>query len=112
MSEENKTIFDYERASFKLGDYKLPINDQVNEIVEMCHKEFPDIDLYLLWTATVDYVMTEELKITKKDNAGTEMYEGYLKQRQIFQYDCVKLCDSKGEILPITLEHEIEKLNI
>ena len=99
--DDNKTVFECERAKFKLGEYKLPIEDRVNEIVEACKKEFPTIDLSLLWTAVVDYVMTEELKIEKKNDVGKELYEGYLKERRIFQYEAVKLCDEKGELLPI-----------
>ena len=110
---EEKTVFDYERAKFKLGEYKLPIEDRVNEIVEACKKEYPNLDLFLLWTATVDYVMKEELKIERIDsNEGKEMYEGYLKQRKIFQYDAVKICDSDGKVLPIEVDENQAKINI
>ena len=83
---EKKTVFDYEQAKFRLGEYKLPIEDSVAEIVEACKKEFPEINMSLLWVATVDYVMKEELKIDKKkdDNEGKELYEGYLKERKYF----------------------------
>ena len=107
---EEKTVFDYERAKFKLGEYKLPIEDRVNEIVEACKKEYPNIDLYLLFIATVDYILTEELKIERTDsNEGKEMYEGYLKQRKIFQYDAVKICDSDGKVLPIEVDENQAK---
>ena len=110
---EEKTVFDYERAKFKLGEYKLPIEDRVNEIVEACKKEYPNLDLYLLFIATVDYILTEELKIEKTDNdEGKKMYEGYLKQRKIFQYDAVQICGSDGKVLPIEVDENQAKINI
>ena len=40
------------------------------------------------------------------------MYEGYLKQRKIFQYDSVKICDSDGKVLPIEVDENQAKINI
>ena len=54
---ELKTIYDCERAKFNwFGTYKLPIEERVNEIMEMTKKEYPTIDNYLLWVCAVEYV--------------------------------------------------------
>ena len=86
---ELQTIYDYERAKFNgFGTYKLPIEERVNEIMEMTKKEYPTIDNYLLWVCAVDYVLEE--KGLKKDNEnGVKMYEEYVKQRKTFIYNTV-----------------------
>ena len=105
MSE--KTIYDCERAKFEgFGTYKLPIEERVNEIMEVTKKEYPTVDNYLLWLCAVDYVLEE--KGLKKDNVrydpqdgsyhplredGVKMYEDYIKQRKIFIYNTVKVED-------------------
>ncbi len=59
MSE--KTICDVERAKFEgFGTYKLPIEERVNEIIEATKKEYPNVDNYLLWLCSVDYVLEEK----------------------------------------------------
>ena len=46
---ELQTIYDCERAKFNgFGTYKLPIEERVNEIMEITKKEYPTIDNYLL----------------------------------------------------------------
>ena len=58
---ELQTIYDCERAKFNgFGTYKLPIEERVNEIMEMTKKEYPTIDNYLLWVCAVDYVLEEK----------------------------------------------------
>ena len=86
---ELQTIYDYERAKFNgFGTYKLPIEERVNEIMEITKKEYPTIDNYLLWVCAVDYVLEE--KGLKKDNEnGVKMYEEYVKQRKTFIYNTV-----------------------
>ena len=90
-----KTIYDVERAKFTgFGTCKLPIEERVNEIMEVTKKEYPEIDNYLLWLCAVDYVLEE--KGLKKDNEdGVKMYEEYLKQRKIFIYNTVKIEDDE-----------------
>jgi hypothetical protein len=89
MSE--KTIFDVERAKFEgFGTYKLPIEERVNEIIEVTKKEYPTMDNYLLWLCAVDFVLEE--KGLKKDNEdGVKMYEEYVKQRKTFIYNNVRV---------------------
>ena len=94
---ELQTIYDCERAKFNgFGTYKLPIEERVNEIMEMTKKEYPTIDNYLLWVCAVDYVLEE--KGLKKDNSvdasGLNMYEEYVKQRKTFIYNTVKVEDT------------------
>ena len=86
---ELQTIYDCERAKFNgFGTYKLPIEERVNEIMEMTKKEYPTMDNYLLWVCAVDYVLEE--KGLKKDNTnGLNMYEEYVKQRKTFIYNTV-----------------------
>ena len=86
---ELQTIYDCERAKFNgFGTYKLPIEERVNEIMEINKKEYPTIDNYLLWVCAVDYVLEE--KGLKKDNEnGIKMYEEYVKQRKTFIYNTV-----------------------
>ena len=89
MSE--KTIYDVERAKFEgFGTYKLPIEERVNEIIEVTKKEYPTMDNYLLWLCAVDFVLEE--KGLKKDNEdGVKMYEEYVKQRKTFIYNNVRV---------------------
>ena len=86
---ELETIYDCERAKFTgFGTYALPIEERVNEIIEMTKKEYPTMDNYLIWLCAVDYVLEE--KGLKKDNEdGVKMYEEYVKQRKTFIYNTV-----------------------
>ena len=89
---ELQTIYDCERAKFNgFGTYKLPIEERVNEIMEMTKKEYPTMDNYLLWVCAVDYVLEEKgLKKENDGNAnGVKMYEEYVKQRKTFIYNTV-----------------------
>ena len=86
---ELQTIYDCERAKFNgFGTYKLPIEERVNEIMEMTKKEYPTIDNYLLWVCAVDYVL-EEKGLKKENEIGVKMYEEYVKQRKTFIYNTV-----------------------
>ena len=91
MSE--KTIYDCERAKFTgFGTYQLPIEERVNEIMELTKKEYPNIDNYLLWLCTVDYVL-EEMGLKKDGEKGAKMYEEFLKERKTFIYNTVQIKD-------------------
>jgi len=86
---ELQTIYDCERAKFNgFGTYKLPIEERVNEIMEMTKKEYPTIDNYLLWVCAVDYVL-EEKGLKKENENGVKMYEEYVKQRKTCIYNTV-----------------------
>jgi len=88
---ELQTIYDCERAKFNgFGTYKLPIEERVNEIMEITKKEYPTIDNYLLWVCAVDYVL-EEKGLKKENSSGLNMYEEYVKQRKTFIYNTVKV---------------------
>ena len=91
----SETIYDVPRAKFEgFGEYKLPIEDRVNEIMEMTKKEYPEMDNYLMWLCAVDFVLEE--KGLKKDNEnGVKMYEEYLKQRKTFIYNNVQVEDNE-----------------
>ena len=88
-----KTVYGIDCAKFEgFGNYKLPIDDRVNEIIEATKKEYPNVDNYLLWLCAVDYVLEE--KGLKKDNdEGVRMYDEYLKERKTFLYHSVKVED-------------------
>ena len=93
---ELETIYDCERAKFTgFGTYTLPIEERVNEIIEMTKKEYPTMDNYLLWLCAVDFVLEE--KGLKKDNEnGAKMYEEYVKQRKTFLYNNVTVEDDEA----------------
>jgi hypothetical protein len=99
----SETIYDVPRAKFKgFGEYKLPIEDRVNEIMEMTKKEYPEMDNYLMWLCAVDFVLEE--KGLKKDNEnGVKMYEEYLKQRKTFIYNNVQVEDN------ITYDYSVDQ---
>ena len=91
----SETVFDVPRAKFEgFGTYKLPIEERVNELIEMVKKEYPTMDNYLIWLCAVDFVLEE--KGLKKDNEnGAKMYEEYIKQRKTFIYNSVKVEDDE-----------------
>jgi len=97
----SETIFDCERAKFTgFGNYTLPIEERVNEIIEITKKEYPNMDNYLIWLCAVDYVLEE--KGLKKDNGvnanGAKMYEEYIKQRKTFIYNNITVEDTPQEV--------------
>ena len=60
-SEPELTVYECERAKLKaFGTYTLPIEEKVNDLVEMTKKEFPEMDNYLIWINAVDYVWEEK----------------------------------------------------
>ena len=91
----SETVFDVPRAKFEgFGTYKLPIEERVNELIEMVKKEYPTMDNYLIWLCAVDFVLEE--KGLKKDNEnGAKMYEEYIKQRKTFIYNSVTVDDNE-----------------
>jgi hypothetical protein len=86
---ELETVYDCERPKFTgFGTYALPIEERVNELIEMMKKEYPTMDNCLIWLCAVDFVLEE--KGLKKDNEnGAKMYEEYVKQRKRFIYNNV-----------------------
>jgi hypothetical protein len=94
---ELQTIYDCERAKFNgFGTYTLPIEERVNEIIEMTKKEYPNIDNYLIWVCAVDYVL-EEKGLKQNDANGVKMYDKYVKHRKTFIYNTVTVEDQVVE---------------
>jgi hypothetical protein len=90
---ECETVYGVERAKFKgFGEYKIPIENRVNEILELTKKEYPNVDNYLLWLCAVDYVL-DEMGLKKDSDEGTQLYEKYLKERKTFIYNTVSVED-------------------
>ena len=93
---DDKTIYGYEKNKFKgFGEYTNPIlkehEGRINELVELAKKEFPNLDNYFLWMASVDYMM-EELGIKdENENLGKSAYEHFLKERNKLIYNSVEL---------------------
>lgn len=49
QESELQTIYDWTRAKFNgFGIYKLPIEERVNELIELTKKEYPNMDNYLI----------------------------------------------------------------
>ena len=91
-------IYDCEKAKLKgFGTYTLPIEDRVNEIIEMTKKEYPTMDNYLIWLCAVDYVL-EEKGLKKEKEHGAKMYEEYVKQRKTFIYNNVTVEGEASEV--------------
>lgn len=71
---DENTVYGYERQKFKgFGEYTNPLlkenEKEINELVEITKKAFPDMDNYLIWLCAVDY-MIEKLGI--KNEVGIE----------------------------------------
>ena len=81
----------YPKAEFKWGEYKYDIEDRVNELMLLCKKEFPTINNYLLHTQVVDYILHEELKLERDNEAWRERYEANVKESQKLLYENVEL---------------------
>jgi hypothetical protein len=79
---ELETVFDCERAEFTgFSTYTLPIEERVNELIEMTKKEYPTMNNYFIWLCAVDFVL-EEKGLMKDNENGAKMYEKYVKQRK------------------------------
>ena len=89
---ESNNMYGYERYKFKgLGEYKLPIEKRVNELCEQTKKEYPEMDNYFIWLCAVDYVMYDEMKIERDSDAGKDLHESFIAERNNTTYNCVKL---------------------
>ena len=96
MTENNNTIYGYQKQKFKgFGEYNNDLLKEneglINSLIELTKNEYPNMDNYFIWLCAVDYVM-EELGI-KKENLGKEQYENYLKEKDKLIYDSVILKD-------------------
>lgn len=84
-----------EHNKFKgFGEYKNEVLKQneskINELMEQCKKEFPNIDNYLLWVCACDYMM-EELGIKNENNDWEEVYKKVVEERKNTLYETMEL---------------------
>ena len=82
------------------GEYKNEIlkenENRINELMEQCKKEFPNIDNYLLWVCACDYMM-EELGIKNdNNNEWEEVYKKVVEERQKTLYETIELINEKN----------------
>ena len=88
-----RAVYGVKRAKFKgFGEYQIPIENIVNEILKLTKKEYSNVDNYLLWLCAVDYVL-DEMGLKKDSDEGTQLYEKYLKERKTFIYNTVSVED-------------------
>ena len=84
-----------EHNKFKgFGEYKNEVlkqnENRINELMEQCKKEFPNIDNYLLWVCACDYMM-EELGIKNENNDWEEVYKKVVEERKNTLYETIEL---------------------
>jgi len=93
LNIDNSKVYGYEKAKFNgFGDYgKYDIKDRMNELMEMCKKEYPSMDNYLLWLSCLDYVIRDELKEDVNENEALKFYEDYKKEKETLIYNNVKV---------------------
>ena len=89
LNDNNETVYGYERNKFKgFGEYTNELlkehEGRINDLVELTKQEYPTIDNYLIWLCAVDYMM-EELNL-KKENSGKNMYDDFLKERNLLYF--------------------------
>ena len=92
---DDKTVYGHERNKFNgFGEYTNKIlkdnEKRINELVEQCKLEYPQVDNYFLWLCACDFVM-EELGIKNNTDLGKSLYEDFLKERKTFIYNNVEL---------------------
>jgi hypothetical protein len=49
-------------------------NDRLNALMDACKQEYPDIDPYIIWVYSVDYLLNEK-GIYGDENEGRRLYE-------------------------------------
>ena len=49
-------------------------NEQLNTLMEACKQEYPDIDPYIIWVYSVDYLLNQQ-GIYGDENEAKKMYE-------------------------------------
>ena len=89
-----------EHNKFKgFGEYKNEVlkqnENRINELMEQCKKEFPNIDNYLLWVCACDYMM-EELGIKNENNDWEEVYKKVVEERKNTLYETMELINLKN----------------
>ena len=102
---DDLNVYGYEQAKFQgFGSYgKYVIEERVNEIVEATKKEFPNIENYMIWLMATDYVLIDELKININEDEGKKIHNNFLKERNNFIYNSVKLCDENNNEIKMSI---------
>ena len=49
-------------------------NDQLNVLMNACKQEYPDIDPYIIWVYSMDYLLKEQ-GVYGDENEAKKMYE-------------------------------------
>ena len=49
-------------------------NDRLNALMDACKQEYPDIDPYIIWVYSVDYLLNQQ-GIYGDENEAKKMYE-------------------------------------
>jgi len=77
-----------------LGEYNNEIlkqnENRINELVERCKKEYPNIDNYFLWVCACDFVL-EELGLKKENNEWEKIYKKVMEERKNVTYESIQL---------------------
>ena len=49
-------------------------NERLTQLIEVCKHEYPDIDPYIIWVYSVDYLLNEQ-GIYGDETEGRKLYE-------------------------------------
>ena len=49
-------------------------NDRLTQLMEVCKQEYPDIDPYIIWVYSVDYLLNEQ-GIYGDEKEGRKLFE-------------------------------------
>ena len=86
-----------EHNKFKgFGEYSNKLlkdnENRINELIELCKKEYPNIDNYFLWVCACDY-MLEELGIKNDNNNNNweEVRKKVIEERKNTLYETMQL---------------------
>ena len=99
LKNDKDKVFNYSRSKFEgFGTYGThDINERVNTLMKQVKKEFPTGDNWMLWIATVDYILKDELKIDiNADEKTKEWYDNFLKEKDKREYQNVQLLDENN----------------
>jgi hypothetical protein len=49
-------------------------NERLTQLIEMCKQEYPDIDPYIIWVYSVDYLLNQQ-GIYGEEEDGRKLFE-------------------------------------
>ena len=92
---EKVELTNLEHNKFKgFGEYSNKLlkdnENRINELIELCKKEYPNIDNYFLWVCACDY-MLEELGIKNDNNNWEESRKKVIEERKNTLYETIQL---------------------